>query len=507
MSRAGLLFAALIASATAAHAEPRRVAVVVGNNQGGPGKGLLRYAERDATRVAQILESLGGVDATELLLGRSAAELKATLERVTRNAEGAEAQSVLFFFYSGHADDDALLMAGSRFSFAELRQRLNDAPARVAIAFVDACQSGRLTRFKGGKAVPVVDVRFDDNRSYRGRVFVTSSAVGEASQEADEVGASFFTHYLVSALRGAADFSGDRVVSLEEAYQYVYRNTLLRTSETLSGPQHPTYDVDVTGRGELVLTRLSPSQATLVLQKPSYGTYYVRDAADGTLVAEVSKARGQVTRLALAPGRYKVTRAEEDRLLETEMAMEARAEVPLDDATMRARPLSSRTTKGAAHQTLAALYTYSSGYLQNAGALNGVRLGYDYDLGVLQLGLGLEYGYDAYGREDGIAVQLHDTALLASVGHRVPLAAMFQAAFALQAGPAWVSETGATVSGRQRLTSAVLAYRAVVGLELELVPMVVGVYGIGGQRLLKTATGLETRLSFGVQAGVGVRFD
>jgi uncharacterized caspase-like protein len=55
-----------------------------------------------------------------------------------------------------------------------------------------------------------------------GEVVITSSSADELSQESDEVGGSYFTHYLLSGLRGAADTSGDGEVTLDEAYRYVY---------------------------------------------------------------------------------------------------------------------------------------------------------------------------------------------------------------------------------------------------------------------------------------------
>ena len=70
-------------------------------------------------------------------------------------------------------------MGSSRFGFRELRETVGRFPARTAISFIDACQSGQVTRTKGGRVVPVVDVRFEDQR-YRGRVYVTSSSGGES---------------------------------------------------------------------------------------------------------------------------------------------------------------------------------------------------------------------------------------------------------------------------------------------------------------------------------------
>ena len=44
------------------------------------------------------------------------------------------------------------------------------------------------------------------------------STSSDASQESDEIGGSYFTHYLVSGMRGAADANGDQLVTLAEVY-------------------------------------------------------------------------------------------------------------------------------------------------------------------------------------------------------------------------------------------------------------------------------------------------
>jgi hypothetical protein len=48
----------------------------------------------------------------------------------------------------------------------------------------------------------------------RGHAFLTSSAASEVAQESDRIRASYFTYYLVSGLRGAADVTGEGKVTL-----------------------------------------------------------------------------------------------------------------------------------------------------------------------------------------------------------------------------------------------------------------------------------------------------
>ncbi len=496
----------LFAPALPANAKSGRVAIVVGNNNGGVGKTQLRYAERDAQRVANLFETLGGVDDVHLLLGRSASELRTTLERVTSTVS-ADPSSVVLFFYSGHADDTSFLMGESSFAFSELRQRLQHIPARVTIAFVDACQSGRLVRAKGGRAVPVVDVRFEDNPTYKGRVFVTSSAAGEVSQEADDIQASYFTHYLVSALRGAADLSGDRQVSLEEAYQYVYRNTLVRTSGTLTGTQHPTYDVDMTGRGELILTQLRKDFARLVLSKKSRGSYLVRGASDGSLVAEVNKAPGAVVRVALPPGSFVVGRVEGERIFETPITTKSGEELVLDESHMQVRKLHLAVAKGAEKHMLGVAYVVHSGYLKQATPSQGPRLVYLYDAGLLNVGAAFEFGFTQYLRHDGIDVGLWDVACLGQLGWRVQPWRRLSVETALEAGLAFANQRGELPQGgTQRFSSTMLVYRGRLGGEIDLGGVLLGAWGWAGQTVFRGKGAFKSPITIGAMAGVNKWF-
>ena len=178
-------------------------------------------------------------------------------------------------YYSGHADEQGLLLGDDRYSYRTLRDRLDEIPADVRIAVLDACASGAFTRIKSGKPRPAFLV--DESADMRGHAFLTSSAATEAAQESDRIRASYFTHYLVSGFRGAADLSGDGKVTLNEAYQFAFTETLGRTVDTKGGAQHPSYDISLSGTGDVVMTDLRQTTATLVLAEELDGRFFVRN--------------------------------------------------------------------------------------------------------------------------------------------------------------------------------------------------------------------------------------
>src|SRR5207249_4450049 len=129
-----------------------------------------------------------------------------------------------------HADTEHLHLRGTHLPMDELRRAVADSPAGARVLVLDACRSGALTRVKGGRPAPSFDVRAEAvSGGPQGFVILTSSAAGEASQESDKLGASFFTHYLASALIGASDRNGDGVVTLAEAFSYAADRTVAAT--------------------------------------------------------------------------------------------------------------------------------------------------------------------------------------------------------------------------------------------------------------------------------------
>jgi hypothetical protein len=291
----------------------QRYALVAGANFGGSDRAPLQYAISDAERFARVLTDLGGVSPSNAILLRQPklGDLEQALEQLRGRlgearraaASNGGGRTEVLVYYSGHADEKGLLLGEDRYSYRSLRDRLDDIPADVRIAVLDACASGAITRIKGGQLRAPFLV--DESADMRGHAFLTSSAETEAAQESDRIRGSYFTHYLLSGLRGAADMSGEGKVTLNEAYQFAFNETLGRTVDTKGGAQHPSYDINLSGTGDVVMTDLRQTSATLVLGEALDGRFFVRNAAQ-ELVVELYKPYGRKVELGLAPGKYEV---------------------------------------------------------------------------------------------------------------------------------------------------------------------------------------------------------
>ncbi|CAN5906946.1 hypothetical protein BH11MYX3_BH11MYX3_48630 [soil metagenome] len=345
--RIACVIAVLLAAPAAAFAE-QRYALIIGSNPGWSQDRPLRYAENDAERVREVLVSLGGFapDRIELLRDPDTADVRAALRRLAQTAHDSSAEDTLVFvYYSGHADDRFLHLRGDPLSHKELQDTLRSLPATIKLGVVDACKSGAVTR-KGGTAVEEFDLSLV-NPKLSGMALLTSSGADELSQESRALQGSVFTHHFVSGLRGAADEGYDHQVTVAEAYHYAYART--RADTAISGvPQRPAFRYELSGQGELVLTRLGANRsASMTIPKGTTAQkYVVLDAHEWRLVAEAVSERGRDIVLALDPGSYRIKRVLADQLAVGTLVVTAGQRADVGSVTYQTAALSTGIVKG-----------------------------------------------------------------------------------------------------------------------------------------------------------------
>ena len=134
---------------------------------------------------------------------------------------------------------DLFSSALSMEELSRILQRLR--PERVVL-IIDSCFSGAA----GGRTLsePSITGRAPISDEFlarmatagRGRVILTASSGQEVAQEGPEWHHGVFTHYLLEALRGDADFDGDGRIDIDEIYKYVAKKVAAATN----GRQTPT---------------------------------------------------------------------------------------------------------------------------------------------------------------------------------------------------------------------------------------------------------------------------
>ncbi len=301
----------------------KRLALIVGANNGGRDRVQLKYAVSDARSIKKVFEEIGSVisDDSKLLADPDRETLLTEIETLQKKIDQAKSvysRVEVFFYYSGHSDEEHILLGGEKLSYKELREAINSMGSDVRIAILDSCASGAFTRLKGGKKKsPFLT---DSAYNMKGYAVMTSSSSDEASQESDQIKASFFTHYLVSGMRGAADMTQDGRVTLSEAYQFAFLETLAQTTKTTSGPQHPNYNIQMTGTGDVVMTDIRKSTALLNIHKDLSGRIFIYNKNESLLV-ELTKPQGRLVELGLEEGGYRVINLREGNAYETKLTL------------------------------------------------------------------------------------------------------------------------------------------------------------------------------------------
>ncbi len=346
-----LLWAALLTALPAQAAT--RFALLIGNNVGDLQDGALRWAEQDALRLRDLLTELGGVakGRSILLQGASVKELRSTLARLHGQVEESKRhgyRSELFIFYSGHGDADSLHLGSERIALSEFRSLANAIPADAIVTIIDACRAGSLRSGRGKGAVhgPAFDISLARETGPLGRVLITSAGLDEIAQESDELRGSFFSHHMLSGLRGAADTDNDGNVTLAELYRYAYFHTLTSSHGETAAVQHPAIEMTLEGEGEIVLSELKRSASTLELPEGLGGDFLVVDDRNGHVLAEVRKPVAETRKIAVPAGRYRIQLRHEGRIYAGEVALEWGGLVKISEDMLAQQPITVAMIKG-----------------------------------------------------------------------------------------------------------------------------------------------------------------
>lgn len=258
-----------------------RYAVVIGiNKYRDPAISNLEYARADAEAVYRVLTDpqLGRIPKENviLLLDEAATQREIRKAVGTTLKQKAGEEDVVYIYYAGHGapeidpkskssdglekylvphDGEAEDLFSSAISMEEIRRFFERLIARQVIFFIDSCYSGEA----GGRTFPDPRYRsrhlsgeFLENLAGEGRLVITACHVSEVSLELSALQHGLFTYHLLEGMRGKADQDGDGRVSIDELYQYLYRN-VSEEARRLNGSMRPVRKG--TAVGDLYITR------------------------------------------------------------------------------------------------------------------------------------------------------------------------------------------------------------------------------------------------------------
>lgn len=143
----------------------------------------------------------------------------------------AKSNDNIIFYFSGHGSPGGFVPSDrSFFNYQELVDILKKAKAANIYCFIDACMSGSV------KSISANNFGIGDRKP--NICFMTASASTEVSRENNIVGHGYFTKALLKGLRGMSDKNTDKMVTLKELFDYIYKDVTYRTRNSKI-VQHP----------------------------------------------------------------------------------------------------------------------------------------------------------------------------------------------------------------------------------------------------------------------------
>ncbi|MEL6673503.1 MAG: caspase family protein [Bacteroidota bacterium] len=206
----------------------------------------LSISHKDALAMEQFL-SLHGFPRLTSAEMRVRTDASATYEQLVNDliwvAEKAGPDDRIIFFFSGHGSKDGLAPVDygptqQILSHTLIKSLLGRSRSRQIIMMADACHSG------GMDGAVYLGMVTDMVQGYRnsGITMLLSSSHAQTSLEYAAEGLSFFTYYfLQGVLGGYADKNGDKMITVQESFDYTRLNVQVMTE----GRQTPQLAGDI----------------------------------------------------------------------------------------------------------------------------------------------------------------------------------------------------------------------------------------------------------------------
>ena len=256
-------------------ADVRRAFVIGINEYDDPELGPLKYAQRDAERLAEVLRDpmRGGFNSVELV---TTGDLSARglVSRLTAWAETLGPEDLAFVYFSGHGTRSLdernrsrvyLATTSTKKSSPEstaiplqaMQEFMETLPTTRRVIVVDACFTGQ-GKVAAATADAVSKALVDEVMPYADKVAekeaqLFATTYGRPALELAQLEHGVYTHFFIDALgsgSSAADINQDGVISVSEAHDYARDGTMSTTVDV----QIPMAFYKIVGNEELFLS-------------------------------------------------------------------------------------------------------------------------------------------------------------------------------------------------------------------------------------------------------------
>jgi hypothetical protein len=219
---------------------------------------VLRYTDDDAYRFYAFLKSLeGGAlpdEQVKVLIDEDATR-ENVLNTIGEIFDMAGPNDLVIFYFSGHGLNGSFLPIdfdgfNNKITHEEIANLFNKCKAKFKLCLADACHSGSLIALRSVETEPVLVQYYQTlSKSVSGTALIMSSKAEETSLESAGLRQGVFSHFLIRGLKGEADKNKDKVVTVQELFDFIYHNvrdyTGSRQSPVIKGTYDPGMPVSV----------------------------------------------------------------------------------------------------------------------------------------------------------------------------------------------------------------------------------------------------------------------
>ena len=216
---------------------------------------VLRYTDDDAYRMFAFLKSPeGGAlkdDQIKILIDEDATKEKITAA-MSQTFSKAGPNDLVMLYFSGHGLKGSFLPIdfdgfNNKLLHDEINSILENSPAKYKICIADACHSGSLLAMKSGTAQQALSNYYKTlAQAQAGTALIMSSKSEETSLESSGLRQGVFSHFLIRGLKGEADLDQNRVVTIQELFNFIDVNVRSYTGKRQSPVIKGDYDGKMT---------------------------------------------------------------------------------------------------------------------------------------------------------------------------------------------------------------------------------------------------------------------
>lgn len=211
---------------------------------------VLKYSDDDAYQFYSFLKSPEGgalPDKQVRVLVDEDATRSNILTTMRQVLLKADENDVVIFYFSGHGLEGSFLPQdydgiNNKLYHTEIKAILEQSKAKHKICIADACHSGTLLAMKQPLENVLQTYYRAFNASAGGTALFMSSKGQEYSLEDQGLRSGIFSHYLIRGLKGEADVDGNKLVTIREIYDFVYKNVRTYTSNVQTPMISGKYD-------------------------------------------------------------------------------------------------------------------------------------------------------------------------------------------------------------------------------------------------------------------------